>query len=238
MDALIDIEGCGGIFSRLVGMCDGDEQSALGLVASSNKTPLSDDLRVVQQWIQEIESCQFDRTSYGSNFPQKSDLARKLFELTSENVSVVKMMDKEAQEAWLQSLTKEDCISFLQLWLLALGAKDASLMLTLSTSSPPQSPPQSPPPPLTPPQYTWKHVSHLIDIGPKPLSKIISKVAEEDSICRIANNSARHISKKFFEQLPQCVWQLLIQYLDGHDIVGLSTCCKFSRVFIRHIIQY
>ena len=178
LDAFIDVEGCEAIFGRLVEICAGQEQIAIQRIVDSSdlmKVP-KQELTIIHRWVKEIDDGIFDRRTYQFGKTPKSDFLLKMLQLTplqaiKGNVNVNKMK-KNSIVTWLKALTENDCILYLQLWLLALGAKDASLIVTLSLSSLSSS---------------WGHSAYLVDIGPKPVSKILKKISRESEIIKKAS---------------------------------------------------
>ena len=87
-------------------------------------------------------------------------------------------MNSSSRDSWLRTLTEDECILFVQFWLIALGAKDASLVVTLTQSSLSSS---------------WSHDTHLIDVGPKPISKIFQKISTEPEIIEKASLALKNL---------------------------------------------
>jgi len=178
LDAFIDVEGCEAIFGRLVEICGGQEQIAIQRIVDSSdlmKVP-TQELKIIHRWVKEIDDGIFDRSTYQFGKTPKSDFLLKMLQLTplravKGDVNVNKMK-KNSIVTWLKALTENDCILYLQLWLLALGAKDASLIVTLSLSS------------LS---LSWGHSAYLVDIGPKPVSRIFKKISMESEIIKKAS---------------------------------------------------
>ena len=193
LDALFDVEGCAAIFERLSNLCNGNRQSAMEHVANARDMPLTDDFRELQGWLQKLERGLLDlkhaeaEVKSGHSFSplllkilrlaecrQYQRQGKNVLNLSLKDSSTVGVKQIEVLEQWVQSLNLKECVSFLQIWLLALGAKDASFVITLSPCTKSSSP-------------SWSHFSRLIDLGPKPISKISTKIVEEERLCEKAN---------------------------------------------------
>ena len=193
LDAFIDIEGCQAIFGRLMELCAENEDVAIQKIVEGKAflELLHQDLALIHTWVNEIESGTFDRCTYQMGTIPISDFLWKMLQLTpscskKDSININEKISTSL-DIWLKTLDEDDCILYLQFWLLALSAKDASLIVTLSLSS----------------SYTWSHTIHLIDIGPKPVSKIFQKVQMEAEIIEKASVALAKYSKKDISRVCQ-----------------------------------
>ena len=184
LDAFTDIEGCEAIFTRLVELSAGCEYMAVQKIVQSKKIndfPL-EELAIIHAWIKEIEAGNFQRGLYELSEIFLSDFLRKMLQLTPltaiKGAVNVHEMNSSSRDSWLRTLTEDECILFVQFWLIALGAKDASLVVTLTQSSLSSS---------------WSHDTHLIDVGPKPISKIFQKISTEPEIIEKASLALKNL---------------------------------------------
>jgi Inositol-pentakisphosphate 2-kinase len=168
LDAFTDTEGCAAIYDRLLKLLGGDDAAVNERLATTIPYPCTyDDFRVVRRWINEVDS---GTMCWSQAQDVSSKLLLKMYELVS--ITMARTSSDEELCGWIDKLNVEDCISLLQLWLLAMGAKDASLIVTLRSPSPHAA------------NCHWSHEAFLIDLGPKPLSKMKKKFADEDSLCK------------------------------------------------------
>jgi hypothetical protein len=172
LDTFFDIEGCAAILKRLANFFETSADSTKEMrdfISYISPMEINGELKAVYEWARSLRGG--DTTILSTLNCDSNILLSKLLDLAK--ISSVESVSSEETENWLQSLDVEYCRVMLQLWLLALGAKDASVIVTLRRSDTSPS--------------GWNSKLSLIDYGPKALSKIWKKISEEEEICRIAN---------------------------------------------------
>jgi hypothetical protein len=125
-------------------------------------------------------------------------------------------MDEAGAELWVQSLEADECAYLLHVWLASLAAKDASAVIrlpqfqhagagagvgvavgVLANESLPGTGSVSGTSSKSQLQFQYQQAKvTLIDIGPKPVSKIRQRVREEEGICLRALAAAEELKKK------------------------------------------
>eukprot|EP01034_Spumella_vulgaris_P022156 gene22156-28263_t len=122
---LLDVEGAALVFERLVVLTDGDHAEAERLLTKSLLTPIDGDLlHSITQYVTGSE--QFD----------SSTCPPIIMSLTALRISSVVPSDVAEQHrssalSLVNLITTNDCLLLLTLWMLALVAKDASVIVSL-----------------------------------------------------------------------------------------------------------
>jgi len=176
IDAFIDIEGCGKIYERLLKIYGNDHNLVTEKLLSSKFSQSAQELKLIHQWLKQIETINYEE-HFNNSLKSTSELddisiVSKILPLISILYEKSPLIKQKRLCEWIGNLSEDDCLQLLNLWLVALGAKDASLIINVQETS----------------GYYLDYNVHtvLIDTGPKPVSKIKKKIEEEGSICEKA----------------------------------------------------
>lgn len=180
---VLDVEGAGLVMGRLTELCGGDQDEALRLIDQAEARP--------------VEVCP-SAVAASSDISGISAISAISARLTGWRES---MADDEVEEqrrqalACVAGLTKEECVELLHRWLVALGACDCSLMISLRrvASGGEGRPRQTA---RTPGVVTCgrsgvtvAYYVQAVDVGPKPATKVRAKALLEAEIVRLAASS-------------------------------------------------
>ena len=178
LDVPLDVEGCEAIFEHLVALCGGSESTALEAVAALEVQPLPAGFVHVAR---ERTGLQNADPSSAPSLPSGAHGAvGKYMELWSIAKAALVDADTRRKAAlrWVRSLTSTQCCWMLHLWRVALGAKDASVMVRFVDTDFTINRGIGGDPPLV----------RLVDLGPKPLTKIAERIGKEAEICASARS--------------------------------------------------
>ncbi len=202
MDAL-DVEGAALVFRRLAALCGGDEAAALARLAAAELEPLAgavDRLAELEEAVAREASRSLGSDARGAGGDGDGD---------GDGAGDGDAARHEQARAAVKALSEEDCMLLLRRWLVSLGACDASLMISLrqcrpeeGSSEPEGSGPSHLQTAATAGAIRWAAVEggdspiHLayslrvVDVGPKPPTKVLAKAALEEQILAMA---AQHL---------------------------------------------
>lgn len=169
-DIFLDIEGCTLALERLKDLLpEATEKDLQEFISGASSISNIEKLRDVHQWFRSLEA---GDTSFLASVDCVDDALLSTLRDAAFLFRSTEPISHEDISRWAKALNAESCRGLLQVWLLALGAKDASIILTLI---------------LDEDSSSWTHKLSLIDYGPKPISKIWGKVSDEAEFCRLAS---------------------------------------------------
>jgi len=165
IDACLDVEGAEAVYERLVNLTGGTI-AADDIVTSFSNKPL--------QNILDSDYCDNNEDT-----KMVSDTIRSYQYLQA--LTIRAGATREDALTWAAQLNVEECAYALHCWLAALAAKDASVILQLQSYSVAEEISKATSSGLNP-----NVLLRVIDIGPKPTSKIRERIQKESEICRKA----------------------------------------------------
>ncbi len=190
MDVL-DVEGAALVMRRLVALCDGKEDEALALleVAELSALPHHESMTEGRKTVC-VSSALVQRLEALLVVGKEGDLDAQ----------------HEAAKAAVGAFSTEECVVLLQRWLVSLGACDCSLMLSLRRE--PGRREARAQTTTSPGQLFYSNCSEggggmlsyflqVVDLGPKPPTKILSKADMEAKIVALATRyGERNVPQK------------------------------------------
>lgn len=200
MDAL-DVEGAALVFQRLAALCGGDEAAALARLAAAELDPLGSGSGPGPGGVEEgggtrlaqLEGLVARQAARGSHDDKGLD--------DGGGAGDAWRARHEEARAAVETFSEDDCLLLLRRWLVSLGACDGSLMVSLrrchSHPHDKSAGAQQLQTGSTAGVLQWgprgggseSHVAYwvqVVDMGPKPPSKVLAKAAKEERILALA----------------------------------------------------
>lgn len=206
---IFDVEGASAIFSRLVDLV-GSREAAVAEIESKLCEPIDIEL---QDYLEALTKGSLG--DYTDSLQVDSSLSKvktswrllKTLQVGCDTCETQLQLAYERAMSWLLTLDKEECIFFLRIWLLALMAKDVSVIVTMKLLCREHAGNYNKDYALRNHFVLAKHQTHeqagilkldgenseilvytitLVDVGPKDVSKIWQKAEEEEELCRRA----------------------------------------------------
>lgn len=224
---VLDVEGAHRVLAQLAALMDGDTDRAMALVdACISSHSVSPGLvGIIKPRLTGCNESEDTETSDISNSPPvpnvpwdmvddwgidrdctlaelvklEENLLRDLFMLHVSNRTPIFERLRRKQEArmYISRLEKMECVLLLRMWLIALGAADASIMLCMSRSNDRNGNVKNS---IIQTENAPGYCLHqcgdstvgvfyslsITDLGPKPASKVLSKAKAEGELCELA----------------------------------------------------
>jgi hypothetical protein len=174
---VIDVEGCSEVFRRLCDICGSESRARERLEAGVYSSCPENILEISERILSLHRNAARDRYTLFDSLKHDND------EHLSILVGLVGLMSNHAAntevQSWVQSLNALGCVWLLECWLIALAAKDMSVIISIAVRDGD----------CDCENYQSGGLNYsvaLVDYQPKPTNKIFEKIEKEAELCRQA----------------------------------------------------